>query len=303
MNPPTLFDLLLSTQALEIAPALEPFWYTSGTIGPFYLNGHFLYGNRQKAEALLAFIDEHAHDRTGLLFALHERVQKNYEEDESYRAVIDHAVALAQTHIGAEHIAYVSGGERRDWFFSFMVARQLNKPGLAIFKDQTTFAFSSQNSACEEVSQLAGAKILHVADLVTEASSYTRAWLPALQHRGGELRWAINVVDRGQGGEEVLQQNGVTPFHLIQLGAPFFERLQRAGYFDEATKETLCAYLREPRESMKRLLEEHPEILRQALLSPEAKTRQRAEHMLAQNPYGFTPELIGKILVAQEQKT
>lgn len=287
MNPPNLFELLLSTQALEIAPALEPFWYTSGTIGPFYLNGHFLYGNRQKAEELLAFIDQHAHDRRGLLFALHERTQKNYEEDEGYRMVIDHAVALAQTQIGAEQIAYVSGGERRDWFFSLMIAQQFNKPALAIFKDQKTFLFLSKEKLCKEVAQLEGAKVLHVADLVTEASSYTRAWLPALRERGGELRWAINIVDRGQGGERILKQNRVEAFHLIQLGAPFFERLQRAGYFDEATQEMLCAYLREPRESMKRLLEAHPEILRDALRSPEAKTRQRAELMRAQNPYGL----------------
>jgi orotate phosphoribosyltransferase len=302
MNPPNLFDLLLSTQALELAPRLEPFWYTSGTVGPFYLNAHFLYGNRQKAEELLAFIDAHAHDRRGLLFALHERAQKNYEEDEGYRAVIDHAVALARTHLAAEHVAYVSGGERRDWFFSLMIAHRLDKPGLAIFKDQTTFLFSSKEKLCEEAARLAGAKILHVADLVTEASSYTRAWLPALQQRGGELRWAINIVDRGQGGEEVLRQNNVAPFHLIQLGAPFFEHLQRAGYLDAATKDVLCAYLREPRASMKRLLEEHPEIVRHALQSSEAKTRQRAEQMLAQNPYGFTPEQRAKFFVADERR-
>ena len=287
MKPPNLFELLLSTQALEIAPRLEPFWYTSGTIGPFYLNGHFLYGNRRKAEELLAFIDEHSHDRRTLLFALQARVEKNYAEDAGYRAVIDEAVVLAQKQIGAERIAYVSGGERRDWFFSLMIAQRLDKPALAIFKDQKTFLFSSKEKLCEEVAQLEGAKILHVADLVTEASSYTRAWLPALRERGGELLWAINIVDRGQGGENILRQNGVEAFHLMQLGAPFFERLHGAGYFDEATKEMLCAYLREPRESMKRLLEAHPEILRNALRSPDAKTQQRAELMRAQNPYGL----------------
>lgn len=295
MNPPNLFDLLLSTQALEIAPPLKPFWYTSGTVGPFYLNGHFLYGNRQKAEALLAFIDQHAQDRRRLLFALHEATKKNYDEDASYRAVIDEAVALVQTQIGAEHVAYVSGGERRDWFFSFMVAQWLNKPALAIFKDQTTFVFSPHNATCAEISQLTGANVLHLADLVTEASSYTRAWLPALQQRGGVLRWAINVVDRGQGGEEVLRQNHVMPFHLVQLGVPFFEHLQRAGYLEEATKAMLCAYLREPRESMKRLLEEHPEILHGALQSSEAKIRQRAELLLAQNPYALSPQTLARV--------
>ncbi len=295
MNSPNLFDLLLSTQALEIAPALEPFWYTSGTIGPFYLNGHFLYGNRQKAEELLAFIDQHTHDRRGLLIALQERTQKNYEEDEGYRTVIDHAVALAQTQIGTEHITYVSGGERRDWFFSFMVAHRLNKPMLAIFKDQTALLFSSKQKTCEALSQGEGAKVLHVADLVTEASSYTRAWLPAVQQCGGELCWAINIVDRGQGGEKILRQHGVAPFHLIQLGAPFFEHLHRAGYFDTAVKEMLCAYLNEPRASMKRLLESHPEIIRAALRSDDAKTQQRAELMIKQNFYNLSPQYLPEV--------
>lgn len=290
-----LFDLLLSTQALELAPALQPFWYTSGTIGPFYLNGHFLFGNRQKAEALLVFIDEHADDRRGLLFALHERTQSNYEEDECYRTVIDHAVALAQAQIGTEQITYVSGGERRDWFFSFMVAHRLNKPMLAIFKDQKTFLFSSKEKTCVEMSRGVGGKILHVADLVTEASSYTRAWLPAVQRCGGELCWALNIVDRGQGGEKVLRQHGIAPFHLVQLGPPFFDHLQRAGYLDAATRDLLCAYLSEPRASMKNLLESHPEILRAALYSNDAKTRQRAELMIKQNVYSLSPQFLANL--------
>ncbi|NUO82909.1 orotate phosphoribosyltransferase [candidate division KSB1 bacterium] len=286
--PHDIFTLLLSTQALEIAPLHRPFWYTSGTIGPFYLNGHFLYGNRQKAEELLAFIDQHRSDRRGLLLALQERVERNYAEDAGYRAVIDGAVELAQAQIGSEKIDYVSGGERRDWFFSLMVAHRLQKPALAFFKDQAAFSFS--HSDWQEASNLAGAKILHVADLVTEASSYVRAWQPAVQKREGKLCWAINIVDRGQGGSEMLQQHGIAAFHLIQLGPPFFERLKQTGYLDEPTTQMLIAYHREPRESMKRMLEEHPEILREALHSPDAKIRQRAEQLRQMNTYGFNAD-------------
>ncbi len=293
MDTSEIFKLLLSTHALEIAPLHQPFWYTSGTIGPFYLNGHFLYGNRQKAEELLAFIDQHQSDRRGLLLALQGRVEKNYKEDAGYRAVIDSAVEIARTEIGAEQVDYVSGGERRDWFFSLMVAQRLNKPALALFKEQSAFLLN--NSQWQEISILTGAKILHVADLVTEASSYTRTWLPALQKRGGELRWAINIIDRGQGGEEILKENGVAAVHLIQLGPAFFDRLQQSGYLDEATRQMLNAYHREPRESMKRLLEEHPEILREALHSPEAKTRQRAQQMIKQNPYEFSKEYLAAV--------
>lgn len=280
-----LFALLLSTQALEIAPPLQPFWYTSGTIGPYYLNGHFLFGNRTKAEALLSFIDQNEADRPALLRALHARVTENYKADANYRAVIEAAVESAEQRIGSAPIDFVSGGERRDWFFSLMVARVLDKPALALFKDKAVFGAPASSDSFEEVTALAGAQILHVADLVTEASSYTKTWLPALQQRNGFLRWAINIVDRGQSGEAVLQDHGVAPFHLIQLGPVFFERLRQAGYLNEASAQLLTAYHQQPRETMKKLLQEHPEILHEALQSSDAKIRHRARQMLAENPY------------------
>lgn len=282
--------LLLATQALEIAPAGKVFWYTSGTVGPFYLNAHFLYGGRKKAEELLAFIDQNSADRARLLNGLLAQVKKNYTADENYRAVIEAVAALAENEFGAPHIDYVSGGERRDWFFSLAVAQRLRKPALVLFKDQSALIFDEQDAADNRLqtpANLSGARVLHVADLVTEASSYARAWLPAIENRGGRLQWAINIVDRGQGGEGILAQHGVAARHLIQLGPDFFEELVAAGYLTQAAGRQLIAYHRQPRESMKKFLEEHPEILQQALQGEEAKIRQRARQMIEQNPYDF----------------
>lgn len=284
-----LFRLLLETKALEIAPENRPFWYTSGTIGPFYLNTHYLYGSREKAEALLAFIDQHQQDRATLLSGVIARVEENYAEDAGYRAVIANAAALAQREIGIDNIDYVSGGERRDWFFSVITAKQLNKPALFIGKDLSVLTFEHE---AEEVKDLSGARILHVADLVTEASSYVRAWFPALQKCGGELRWAINVVDRGQGGEKVLRENGVQPHHLVEIGPAFFESLRENGHLSAAAAEMLIAYHRDPRESMKWLLQEHPEILRQALHSNDEKIRKRARLLVDNNVYDFSPAFL-----------
>ena len=55
-----IFDLikaLLDTQALRLAPPGEVFWYTSGTVGPYYLNAHYLYGGPAAATELLSFTD------------------------------------------------------------------------------------------------------------------------------------------------------------------------------------------------------------------------------------------------------
>ena len=41
------FDILkalLDTEALRLAPPGEVFWYTSGTVGPYYINTEYLYG-------------------------------------------------------------------------------------------------------------------------------------------------------------------------------------------------------------------------------------------------------------------
>ncbi|GAE87725.1 hypothetical protein JCM21531_1120 [Acetivibrio straminisolvens JCM 21531] len=57
MNNEKLLKWLFETNAIRVCPQDKPFWYTSGTIGPYYINTHFLYGSEEKANKLLAFID------------------------------------------------------------------------------------------------------------------------------------------------------------------------------------------------------------------------------------------------------
>ena len=52
-----LLEALVKTQALRIAPPGEVYWYTSGTLGPYYVRTEFLFGAPEPAEELLAFID------------------------------------------------------------------------------------------------------------------------------------------------------------------------------------------------------------------------------------------------------
>ena len=39
---------LFTTKALKISGSETPFWYTSGTFGPFYINTHYLFGGDRK---------------------------------------------------------------------------------------------------------------------------------------------------------------------------------------------------------------------------------------------------------------
>ena len=293
MNP-SLFQLLMNSEAIQIAPPDRPFWYTSGTIGPFYLNTHFLYGSRNKAESLLSFIDKNSQDRTFLLQELNRQTWKNYKEDETYRSVIDRLVAAIREKAGEGRFDYVSGGERRDWFFSVAAARRLRAEHLFIFKDRTMLKLKSnaQQPQAVEITALDGAKVLHIADLVTEASSYVRAWLPSIRERKGEMIAAFNIVDRSQGGTEALAKHNVEAHALIRIDPAFFRRLKSEGFIDEATANTLADFHRNPHASMKKLLENQPRIIARALEDEDAKTRARAQLLLRENPFGFDEEFL-----------
>ena len=56
----SIADYLFETNAVRVSDPEKPFWYASGTLGPFYVNTHFLLESEQKANELLALIEEAA---------------------------------------------------------------------------------------------------------------------------------------------------------------------------------------------------------------------------------------------------
>ena len=44
-----LVSYLFQTNAFKVCPDNKPFWYTSGKIGPYFINTHFLYGSEKEA--------------------------------------------------------------------------------------------------------------------------------------------------------------------------------------------------------------------------------------------------------------
>ena len=142
------FDVLgalMETGALRIAPADEVFWYTSGTVGPYYINTENLCGGPRKAAEMLDFIESRRGDKDRFPGQLLRRIRTNYATDPIYRSVIDALVQEAGQK--AADIDYVSGGERRDWFFSLAVADLLDKPHLTIYKDLSMVVLEDAGSA------------------------------------------------------------------------------------------------------------------------------------------------------------
>ena len=57
-----------------------------------------------------------------------------------YNDVINQMKDYIEKNIGLDNFEYISGGERRDWYFSNLIAYFLQKPHLTIYKD-----FGSEN--------------------------------------------------------------------------------------------------------------------------------------------------------------
>ena len=282
------FDLLkalLDTQALRLAPPGGVFWYTSGTVGPYYINTEYLYGGSEQAQQVLAFIDEHKED-ADFPQRLQERVEQQYAGNAVYRQVVDGLVALARE--SGAHFNGVSGGERRDWFFSFTVAERLGKPSLLIYKDGRTVVLDGQRLRTPRANDM---DVLHVADLVTEASSYVRDWIPAVAAGGGRIAYAANVIDRGQGGLETLAKQGLAAGALMRIDDALFDRLRAMGQIDEARHALLTHYRRDPHAAMRAFLQRHPQIVRTALNGDDARTAARARLLIAENPYALDESL------------
>lgn len=282
MSDSKLVNWLFETSAVRVCPEGKPFWYTSGTIGPYYINTHFLYGSEKKALELLEVIDAVKADKLGCPGKLLPILEANYATDEVFKGLIDTMLDFIRNNIELDNIGYISGGERRDWFFSLLVAKFLDKPHITLYKDLT--AVITENGETCSAESINGAQVLHIADLITVASSYERAWIPAIKKIGGELTNSVVVVDRLQGGGELLENNNVCSFAMVSIDKNFFDSALEMSLIGKGQYDMLMQYTADPRESMKTFLREHPEFLENALKADE-KTSERAKLCIEKKIY------------------
>ncbi len=281
-----IMSYLFETKAVKFCEENKPFWYTSGKIGPYFINTHFVYGSEKDATELLSFIDECLADKKTLPEKVFKKVLKQYEENEIYHNVIDAMKNYIEKNIDVSEIDYISGGERRDWFFSNILAYLLDKPHISIYKDLSSVISDSKFENSETVNNIDNKKVLHVADLVTVASSYIRAWIPAIKNIGGQMCWSCVVVDRMQGGKEKIEAQGVKAFSLVNVDNTLFETAYKNGIINENQLTMLKKFFENPDETMKQFLIDHPEFLENSLKADE-KTAKRAKLLVDGNLYGL----------------
>ena len=281
-----VISYLFKTNAIKFCDENKPFWYTSGKIGPYFINTHFIYGNEDDAKSLLSFIDEQLSDKMALPKNVFEKVLNQYQTNEIYKNVIDTMIDSIKSNIDIDEIDYVSGGERRDWFFSNIVSHLLNKPHISIYKDLSAVVSDCNFETTSKLDNINNKKVLHIADLLNQASSYLRAWIPAIENFGSKMCWSCVVVDRMQGGTEKIKEKGILPLSLVQVDKTLFEKAVQMGVIATSQQEMLNNFFDNPDETMKNFLINHPEFLENSLNSDE-KTAKRAKLLIYGNLYGI----------------
>ena len=281
-----LANYLFETNAIRFCDENKPFWYTSGKIGPYFINTHFVYGSEKEASDFLSYIDECLAVKMSLPEKIFKKILEQYNKNEIYHNVINHMKEVIEKNIDLSKVDYISGGERRDWFFSNIISYLLHKPHLTIYKDLSIVCSDSEFTSTKPISDLNGKSVLHIADLVTVASSYIRAWIPAIKAINGNMKYSCVVVDRMQGGREKIEAEGVQFYSLINVDDSLFEMAYKKVIINENQLEMLKGFFKNPDETMKQFLINHPEFLENALNSDE-KTRKRAKLLVDGNLYGL----------------
>ena len=288
-----LMSLLFETTAFKVAPENNPFWYTSGKIGPYFINADYLFGSEEDSKSLLSFIDNELanEDKKNIPSHIFSKTFLHYNKCAIYKFVIDSMVEYIKENINVDEIDYISGGERRDWYFSNIIAYFLGKPHVTIYKDLSTVVSNSDFSENDYATSIPNKKFLHIADLLNKASSFTRAWIPAIQNLGSNIVWSAFAVDRMEGGTQVLTNGEVKVLSLLQIDNALFEKALELKVINKKQLEVLQNFRKDPDGSMKQFLIDHPEFIENSLKSDNPKTQKRVHLLLDQNIYGLNNSL------------
>lgn len=282
-----IISYLFETKAVKFCEENKPFFLTSGTISPYFVNTHFLYGDEKQATEFLSYIDTLLADRINLPKKVFEKVKSQYEKNEIFKYTIDTMLEAIKNNVDINEIDYISGGERRDWYFSNMIAYLLKKPHLTLFKDMEAFVSPYDFSSTEKITDLDEKTVLNASDLVTAASNYVRSWIPAVKTLNGKLLWTCYVVDRKQGGTEVLENEGIKTIPLAFVDDSLFEKAYELGIVNQGQLEMLKGFYNDPYTTMRNFLISHPEFIENAQKSPDDRTQKRVKLLTDGNLYNL----------------
>lgn len=270
---------LIKTKSIKIADAKKPFWYTSGTIGPYFINTHFLIKNENEANKILSFIDKNKNNHKKFIPELIDRILSFYKSSIIYKKSMDYLYSLIKKNKEFNECEYISGGERRDWFFSPIIAYLSQKKLLFIYKDLQVYDNNNK------ITDLKKSKVCHICDLVTQASSFKRAWIPAIQNINGRLVCTISIVDRDEGGYKFFHDLNINYIPVVIIDKYFFDNLLKQKIINKNQVELIQNYKNNPIIFGKNFLLNNPEYLLLSL--KDKKNTEKAKRCLDDNIYSF----------------
>lgn len=284
-----LVSLLFNTKAFKVSDSEHPFWYTSGKLGPYFINVDYLYGSKKESEELLSKIDELLENSTKeeLPGELFEILSEHYDNNSTFKTTIDKLVEYIENNFQLDLIDYISGGERRDWYFSILVANFLGKPHITIYKDLTTVFSTCDFEETTTIDSLIGKRVFHVADILNTGSSFQRAWVPAINKLGSKINWSLFVVDRNQSGDKNMLELGVQPYSLLSLNEDLLNIALKNDIITPEQREMLIKYMEDPDGTMRNFVNSHPGFIDDVINnSTDPKAVKRARMCKEQNLYG-----------------
>ncbi|HBD96141.1 MAG: hypothetical protein A2015_07410 [Spirochaetes bacterium GWF1_31_7] len=272
---------LFETEAIKVANPESPFWYTSGKIGPYFINTHFLYGSKNDADQLLSLIDSLVSTPEKLIKEITEEVTGFYNSNALYQDVMEEFVESIKKSSLFNDATIITGGERRDWFFSILVAKLTGKRHVFIFKDLKLYDEDG------EIKNLNNEKVSHIADLITEASSYERAWIPAIKNANGKLIHTASIVDRCQGGYEFLTGQGIECYSSVKIEREFFDTALNEGILSQNQYKMIVDFTIDPNKYGSDFITANPEFMKKSLESSDKGTKSKAQRCIDENTYGI----------------
>lgn len=163
---------LVRNGGFEFTDTFKP--YTSGEIGPYYV----------QSAAIL---------KNGSDF---------------YIACKDMESLIRET-VGGEGFDMISGGETRDWMFSFPIQIAFQKPQAMLYKNGKIYGASKKD--------IKDRRVIHIADLNNEGSSPRDSWIPAIRNAGGIIENIYFFVDRLEDGVEEMKKLRLNSYSLVPL--------------------------------------------------------------------------------------
>ena len=199
--------ILLTTKSV-LFNAREPFVYTSGKIGPTYVD----------CRRLIAFPKERS-------------------------TLMNFAANMLKKEIGLNEIDYVAGGETAGIPYAAFIAERLEKPMLYVRKKPKGFGRMSQIEGCMDEE---GKHVVLIEDLQTDGGS-KKVFIDALRQAGAKVAHAFVVFHYGifPQSEKNMAEMGIT-LHSLCNWWNVLDVAKELNYFDEETLSSVEAFLKNP---------------------------------------------------------